>query len=61
VYRVSLAAAAAFAALGGLVAAGELTALDQWAVNHAMPGASFGSTTPTLLDALIPLEDVHWR
>ena len=39
-YRVGL-LVAAFAALAGLVAAGSLTRLDQWAVDHAMPGVAF--------------------
>jgi membrane-associated phospholipid phosphatase len=58
VFRAS---AAAFAALAGLVAAGELSGLDQWAVDHAMPGARFTGHKPSLLDALIPLRHVHWH
>lgn len=54
------AAAAAFAALAGLVAAGTPTRLDQWAVDHAMPGAAF-SGKPTLADAVVPLLGEQWH
>lgn len=60
-FRGSAAAAAAFAALAGLVAAGELNGVDQWAVDHAMPGARFTGGKQSLLDALIPLRHVHWH
>ena len=50
-----LAAAAAFAALAGLVASGALTSLDQWAVDHAMPFAAGSSGPPTLLESVVPL------
>jgi membrane-associated phospholipid phosphatase len=52
---VATAAAAAFAALGGLVAAGTLTHLDQWACMHAMPLAGPTGQPPTLLESLVPL------
>ncbi|MGH3000463.1 MAG: phosphatase PAP2 family protein, partial [Gaiellaceae bacterium] len=52
--------AAAFAALAGLVAAGELTSIDQWAIDHAMPGADFAGK-PTFADAVIPLWGVQWH
>jgi membrane-associated phospholipid phosphatase len=52
--------AAAFAALAVLVAAGELTSLDQWAVGHAMPGADF-TGKPTFADAVVPLWGVQWH
>jgi membrane-associated phospholipid phosphatase len=55
VRRLALAAAAAFAALGGLVAAGALTRLDEWACNHAMPLAGGPGTPPSLLASLVPL------
>jgi membrane-associated phospholipid phosphatase len=54
------AAAAAFASLAGLIASGELTSLDQWAVGHAMPGADFRGK-PTLLDAIVPLLGAQWH
>ena len=50
----------AFAALAVAVAAGGLTGLDQWAVDHAMPGGSFTGGEPSLLDALVPLAGTHW-
>jgi membrane-associated phospholipid phosphatase len=50
-----LAAAAAFAALSVLVAAGALTRLDQWAVDHAMTHIHRAGAKPTLGDALVPL------
>ncbi len=53
-------AAAAFAALAGLIASGDLTSLDQWAVDHAMPGAHFAGR-PTLADAIVPLLGTHWH
>ncbi|HUZ97768.1 MAG TPA: phosphatase PAP2 family protein [Gaiellaceae bacterium] len=53
-------AAGAFAVLAVLVAHGDLTSIDQWAVGHAMPGADFSGTS-TLASAVIPLWDVHWH
>jgi membrane-associated phospholipid phosphatase len=61
VYRASAAAAAAFAALAGLVAAGAANGIDEWAVNHTMPGARFTGGKQSLLDSLIPLRHVHWH
>jgi membrane-associated phospholipid phosphatase len=52
--------AAAFAALAVAVSAGAFTGLDQWAVNHLMPGAHFRGGQPSLLDALVPLAGTHW-
>ncbi|MFL5912862.1 MAG: hypothetical protein ACJ768_20135 [Gaiellaceae bacterium] len=54
-------AAAAFAALAALVAHGNLTSLDEWAVQHAMPGARFTGGKPTLVDALVPLRGSSWH
>lgn len=54
------ACASAFAALAGLVAAGELTGIDEWAVQHAMPGAHFAGK-PTFADAVVPLLGAHWH
>lgn len=51
-----MAAAAAFAALAGLVASGAANGLDQWASQHAMPFAgSSASPPPTLLESVVPL------
>lgn len=51
---------AAFAALAALVAAGTLTGLDQWSVDHLMPGGRFTGGGPSLVDALVPLAATHW-
>jgi hypothetical protein len=55
-----VALACIFAALAGLVAAGSFTRLDQWAVDHAMPGASFHHAQGGFLDGLVPLLHSHW-
>jgi membrane-associated phospholipid phosphatase len=55
-----LALAAVFAALAGLVASGALRGLDQWALDHVMPGASPGGGKPTLLEAVVPLVHSSW-
>lgn len=52
--------AASFAALAVLVAAGACTGLDQWAVDHLMPGGRFTGGEPNLLDALVPLAATRW-
>jgi membrane-associated phospholipid phosphatase len=52
---------AAFAALAGLVAAGSLNGLDQWAVDHAMPGADFRRTTQTFAESVVPLLHARWH
>jgi membrane-associated phospholipid phosphatase len=50
-----------FAALAVLVAAGAFTGLDQWAVDHLMPGGSFTTHEPSLVDAIVPLHATHWH
>jgi len=50
----------AFTALTALVAEGDLTSVDRWAVYHAMPGADFTGRS-TFADAVIPLWGVHWH
>ena len=60
--RTGVAAAAAFAALAGLVASGAATGLDEWASTHAMPlAAGRPGPPPTLLESLVPLlhADLH--
>jgi membrane-associated phospholipid phosphatase len=57
---VTASALAAFAALAVLIAAGELTSIDQWAVQHTMPGAVF-TGKPTLADAIVPLLGAQWH
>jgi membrane-associated phospholipid phosphatase len=54
-------AAGAFAALAALVAHGNLTSLDEWAVHHAMPEAHFTGGKPTLVGALVPLWGASWH
>lgn len=56
-----LASTLAFAALAALVATGATNGIDQWAIDHAMPGAHFGAGKPTTGEALIPLLHVHWH
>jgi membrane-associated phospholipid phosphatase len=56
VRSVAVAAAAAYAALGGIVASGAATGLDQWASSHAMPlAAGRPGPPPTLLESVVPL------
>jgi hypothetical protein len=50
----------AFAALAALVAAGAFTRVDQWAVDHLMPGASFHNGKGGLLEGLVPLLHSNW-
>lgn len=57
----ALALAVSFAALAALVASGALTGVDQWAVDHLMPGLSPSSRESSLLEAAIPLLHAHWR
>jgi membrane-associated phospholipid phosphatase len=52
--------AGAFAALAALIAAGAFTRLDQWAVDHLMPGASFHNEGGGLLEGLVPLLHSNW-
>jgi membrane-associated phospholipid phosphatase len=54
------AAACAFAGLAGLVAAGSLNGLDQWAIDHLMPGGVESRSGPSLAEALVPLLHAHW-
>lgn len=50
----------AFAALAVAVAAGTFTGLDQWGVDHLMPGGHFTGGRPSLLEALVPFAGTHW-
>ena len=52
--------ACAFAGLAALVAAGSLTRVDQWAVDHLMPGAEFQHANGGLLEGLVPLLHSRW-
>ncbi len=59
--RSAVVVAALYAALAALVAAGTFTGLDQWAVEHAMPGAHFHAKQVSLLDSLFPFVGAHTR
>jgi membrane-associated phospholipid phosphatase len=61
VYRRSALLAAAFAALAVLVATGAVNGLDQWAVDHLMPGLGGSRRESTKLEALVPLLHAHWH
>jgi len=51
---------AAFAGLAVAVVAGVFTGLDQWAVDHLMPGAHFRGAENGAADALVPLLHSNW-
>jgi membrane-associated phospholipid phosphatase len=53
--------ACAFAALAVLVAGGAVTDVDQWAVEHLMPGGRFHHPKNGLLDGLVPLLHSRWE
>jgi len=55
--------AGAFAVLAVLVAAGAFTHLDQWSIDHLMPGAKFRPHVrpPGILESLVPLYGSHWH
>ena len=55
-----LAAAALYALLAVLVAAGVFDRFDQWAVDTVMPGADFHNEETSLTADLVPLLDVNW-
>jgi membrane-associated phospholipid phosphatase len=60
VFRRSAAVlAAAYATLAVVVAAGALTRVDQWGVDHLMPSASFRHAQAGWLEAAVPL--LHQR
>jgi membrane-associated phospholipid phosphatase len=62
VYRrnTALALAAAYTALAASVASGALNGLDQWAVDHLMPGLDQASHKPSFAEAAIPLLRATW-
>jgi len=43
-----------------LVATGALNGLDQWSVDHLMPGLTDGSRKPSLAAAAVPLRQTSW-
>lgn len=60
-YASAFLLSAGFAALAVLVATGALTGIDQWSVDHLMPGGTFTNEENGVADALIPLYGVHWN
>jgi membrane-associated phospholipid phosphatase len=59
--RAALAVATAYAALAVLVAAGAVSGVDQWAVDHLMPGRPGARPgPPTLAEAAVPLLHASW-
>jgi membrane-associated phospholipid phosphatase len=58
--RYAFACLSGFAALAIAVAAGAFTGLDEWAVEHVMPGGRFTGGKPSLFDSLVPLAGTHW-
>jgi membrane-associated phospholipid phosphatase len=58
--KTLLALAATYAALSVLVATGALNGIDQWAVEHAMPGIRSQGGGPSLLEAAVPLLSASW-
>jgi membrane-associated phospholipid phosphatase len=61
VFRLSAALAAAYAALAVLVATGATNGVDQWAVDHMMPGLGGASVAPSKIEAVVPLLHVRWN
>ena len=59
-FRRSAALAAAYAALAVLVAAGAMNGLDQWSVEHLMPGFGDATVVSSTLEAIVPLLHSHW-
>jgi membrane-associated phospholipid phosphatase len=58
--NTALALAAAYAVLAVLVASGALNGLDQWSVDHLMPGLGQGGSKPSLVEAAVPLLRASW-
>jgi membrane-associated phospholipid phosphatase len=52
-------ASLSFGAVAIAVAAGAFTGVDQWALDHVMPGGHFTGKA-NVLDALVPLAGTHW-
>jgi membrane-associated phospholipid phosphatase len=55
-----LALAAGLAALAALVATGALNGLDQWSIDHLMPGPPGTRSEPSIAEALVPLYHASW-
>ena len=56
----ALALAAGLAALATLVATGALNGLDQWSIDHLMPGPPGYRSGPSIAEALVPLYHASW-
>jgi hypothetical protein len=54
-YLLTSALGLAFAAVAVLVAAGSLAGVDQWSLDHLMPGVTPASRKPSLLGSLVPV------
>jgi len=61
VFRLSSAIAATYAALAVLVATGATNDLDQWSVDHLMPGLGGAIVEPSKAEAIVPLLHSRWR
>ena len=59
--RAALTLAAGYAAFAVLVAAGALTRVDQWAVDHVLVRVPGAGGPPTLLEAAVPAYHVSWN
>jgi membrane-associated phospholipid phosphatase len=53
--------AAAYLALAVLVVGGTLTGIDQWSIDHLMPGLSHPGVKSTIVEALVPLLHARWN
>jgi membrane-associated phospholipid phosphatase len=60
VFRLSGTLAAAYAALAVLVATGAVNGIDQWSIDHLMPGLGGASVGPTKAEAVVPLLGANW-
>jgi len=49
-----------FAALAILVATGAFTHVDQWSIDHLMPGGTFEGDDSGVVGAIVPLYGTHW-
>jgi membrane-associated phospholipid phosphatase len=54
---IAFALGSSFVALGVLVSTGVFTRIDQWAVDHVMPGQNGADANPSLLASLFPIFD----
>jgi membrane-associated phospholipid phosphatase len=59
-YAYAFLLSAIFATLAILIATGALTGIDQWSVDHLMPGGTFTSDESGALAAIVPLYGTHW-